>query len=507
MTKISRVLKSRDNWKRKAVGRGTELREYRKKIKRVQIRYTKKCAEMKKKLIDLETQNKELHSMIADLESQKIICPDEFMMLQIICLILYIIGIVSFRAVPRILSVLNQLGIIQISRVPHFTSIINWTVRAGIGLLQNVEDVCYPWLALIDCSIDIGTRKALVVLRIPLNVLHQKQGGIGLEDCECIGIKISNEWNGETVKAALKEIFADLMPPAGIIKDNGTDLKKGAALLIEEIDKNQVVVIEDIGHAAANALKDEFADKSWFKKFLEIIRKGGSRIRQTNLANLCPPKLRTKGRFQGITSVAKWAVRILHIIGGQGRVKSDSKEGRLRKAFVGLCGLRPALEKFILTCDIVSDLLKMLKTKGLNLKTYCRGKSLLEKLPQRSRVRIRLLDWMDSHIYIYCRLGLNETGLPVSSDGIESLFGKFKNVIQRCPQSELNRLVYVIPLICGKHQPEQIRNLLCEVSHTDMMKHLEKNVPETLRQMRRRTLEGGQERVPKTGNIPLLKAG
>jgi hypothetical protein len=462
---------------------------------------------MEKKIADLESQNIKLHSVITDLESQKTIGSDQFIMLQVICLILYIMGIVSFRAIPRILSVLNQLGIIHIPHIPHFTSIINWTVRAGIGLLQKVEDVCYPWLAIIDCSIDIGTRKALVVLRVSVEVLHQKQGAIGLEDCECLGIKISSEWNGETVKAALKEIFADLTPPAGIIKDNGTDLKKGVALVIEDLDEKPLVVIEDIGHAAANALKDEFADKSWFKKFLEIIRKGSSRIRQTDLANLCPPKLRTKGRFQGITKVAKWTTKILQIIGGQGRAKSGSEEGRLRTAFSGLCGLRLDLEKFTFTCDIVADLLKTLKTEGLSLKTYCWSKSLLEKLPPRSRVRFRLLDWLDSHIYIYCRLGLNGMGMPVSSDGIESLFGKFKNVIQRCPQAELNRLVYVIPLICGKHQPEYISHLLCGVSHTDMTRYLEENVPETLKQMRRRTLEGERERVPKTGNIPLLNAG
>jgi len=222
---------------------------------------------------------------------------------------------------------------------------------------------------------------------------------------------------------------------------------------------------------------------------------------------LRPPKLRTKGRFQGITKVSKWTDKILDIIGGQGRVKSDSKKARLRNAFKGLCGFRSALEKFIFTCDIVADLQKMLKTEGLNLSTYCRGKSLLEKLPSKSKVKNRLLDWFDSHIHTYYQLNLDGMGMPVSSDGIESLFGKFKNVIQRCPQAELNRLVYVIPLICGKHQPEQIRSLLCEVSHADMMKQLEKTIPETLMQMRRRTLEGYQKGGPKTGNIPLLKAG
>ncbi len=35
-------------------------------------------------------------------------------------------------------------------------------------------------------SIDIGPRKALVVLRVALSALHHQQGDIGLQDCECI---------------------------------------------------------------------------------------------------------------------------------------------------------------------------------------------------------------------------------------------------------------------------------------------------------------------------------
>jgi len=70
--------------------------------------------------------------------------------------------------------------------------------------------------------------------------------------------------------------------PVGIIKDNATDLKKGVELLINDVCGEKIVIIEDIGHVVANALKDEFADKSWFKKFLEVIRKGASRIRHVS---------------------------------------------------------------------------------------------------------------------------------------------------------------------------------------------------------------------------------
>jgi len=233
-----------------------------------------------------------------------------------------------------------------------------------------------PWLAIIDCSIDIGTRKALVVLRVPLSALHQREGAIGLQDCECIGLKIATRWNGPLVKDALVEIFGKAGMPRGIIKDGGTDLKKGVQLYREVKDTKQVWVIDDVGHVAANALKAEFAERSAFPKFLEIVRKGAARIRQTDLAWLLPPKIRTKGRFQGITELAQWAEKLLNLMGGQGRSKENSELGMLRTAFRGLSQLRLFLEQFGATCRVTEQFLKLLKLKGLNQATCSEAKNL-----------------------------------------------------------------------------------------------------------------------------------
>ena len=51
--------------------------------------------------------------------------------------------------------------------------------------------------AIIDHSIDIGTKKALVVLRVKLDALSKRGGAIRLEDCECIGLRIGERVNGE----------------------------------------------------------------------------------------------------------------------------------------------------------------------------------------------------------------------------------------------------------------------------------------------------------------------
>ena len=365
--------KSRTTWKVKAVLRATQLRHQRKKSVRLQKRQDARRLELEERVGFLECENASLRST-AVRHLPAVIGGSSFDPRRTSCVMMVIEGIVAFRAVPRIWGVLQRLGWAKI-QIPHFTSVIHWTLRAGMAVFNAVGHTDEPWLAIIDCSIDIGTRKALVVLRVPLSALHQREGAIGLQDCECIGLKIATRWNGPLVRDALVEIFSKAGMPRGIIKDGGTDLKKGVQLYREVKDTKQVWVIDDVGHVAANALKAEFAERSAFSKFLEIVRKGAARIRQTDLAWLLPPKIRTKGRFQGITELAQWAVKLLNLMGGQGRSKENSELGMLRTAFRGLSQLRLFLEQFGATCRVTEQFLKLLKLKGLNQATCSEAKT------------------------------------------------------------------------------------------------------------------------------------
>ncbi len=506
MTKTARIQKSRNTWKFKAVLRATQLRHQRKKSVRLKKRQNTRRIELEERVSFLECENASLRSTAVK-QLPAVIGKSSFDSRRTSCVMMVIEGTVSFRAVPRIWGVLQRLGWVKI-QIPHFTSVIHWTLRAGMTVFNAVSRMNEPWLAIIDCSIDIGTRNALVVLRVPLSALHKKQGAIGLQDCECIGLKIANRWNGPLVKNALIEIFGKVGMPQGIIKDGGTDLKKGVQLYQEMKDTKQVWVIDDVGHAAANALKAEFAERSAFSKFLEIVRKGAARIRQTDLAWLLPPKIRTKGRFQGITELAQWAEKLLNSMSGQGRSKENSKLGMLRKAFCGLSQLRLFLEQFGATCRVTEQFLKLLKLKGLNQATCSEAKNILKQLPERSKVHARLSSWLNRHLHIQCRLAIGQLPLLVSSDAIESLFGKFKTIVQRNPQAELNRLVYIIPLLCGTHNSTQINLALRGCSHGQMLDQIEQTIPPTLRQQRHRILNSDSlNQVPETGNLARIKAG
>ena len=139
-------------------------------------------------------------------------------------------AVVSYRSVPRILGLFKSKTNYAVGWIPHFTSVINWSLRLGLGLLTQVRTRTKPWIAIIDHSIDIGTKKAWVVLRVELDALSKRGSAICLEDCECIGLTVSEKVTGDTICPELGAIFKRAGKPVAIIKDRDATLNKGVRL-------------------------------------------------------------------------------------------------------------------------------------------------------------------------------------------------------------------------------------------------------------------------------------
>ena len=390
-------------------------------------------------------------------------------------------AVVSYRSIPRILNLLNTETALGLGWIPHFTSVINWTLRLGLGLLKQVKPASTPWLAIIDHSIDIGTKKALVVLRVSVAALSQRGTAIQLEDCECIGLKVCERVNGEIIAQDLDAIFHQAGKPTAIIKDGDYTLQKGVRLWSEK-QVTEIPVIADIGHSMATALKKQFEKTATYKRFTTLINQGALRLRQTELAFLIPPKLRSKGRFQSISTLGKWADKILDVFAVQGRAKKGSLLAKLRTALPGFIVLKPFIKRFASTTQVIAQVMGILKNQGLDQISYERCYQLSETMPKNSQVKKHLQKWLRQHLDIQMQL----TGLPllVSSDIIESLFGNFKHIIERSPQADMNRTTLLIPALCGRMDKTTINQALNQVCHNDLEMWEQENIPYTVRKKR-----------------------
>lgn len=385
--------------------------------------------------------------------------------------------------------------------MPHFTSVINWTLRLGLSLLRGVVPIEEPWVAIVDASVDVAIQKVLVVLRVRISTIAQYGCALTLRDAECIGVRVASTWTGESVYEALQEVFSQSGMPAGILKDAGSDLKKGAVLVNDRSHGPTVQVIGDVGHAVANALEDEFGEQSVFKKFVSLICRGANKLRQSALAFLAPPKLRSKGRFQGITRLSDWAQRILPLLGETGHTKANSLAGRLRHFVPGLCCYGEFLERFSLFCDVAREFLQLMKHEGFSPSSCKTAEELLRKLPEKSRFRQRMTLWLQAQSACHKALGLGEMPMPVSTDIIESLFGKLKAAIARNPKAEFNRIVLTIPTLCGTIVQQIIEQALQDASHRDLETWQRQNVRPSQWQARQAFHHGklSPDMVPKTG--------
>ena len=399
-----------------------------------------------------------------------------------LCVLLVIQAVVSYRSVPRILSLFKAETMPGLTWIPHFTSVINWTLRLGLGLLNQVKVIKSPWLAIIDHSIDIGTKKVLVVLRVPVAVLANKGAAIQLHDCECIGLKVCEQVNGDSIALDLASIFTQAGAPAAIIKDGDSTLGKGVRLW-SGTQEAPVPVIDDIGHAMAIALKNQFEKAPAYQRFIALTTQGAARLRQTDLAFLIPPKLRSKGRFQSISTLGKWADKMLDVFAVKGGAKKGSLLARLRIALPGFLLLKPFIKRFARTTQVVSEVLEVLKNQGLSQTTYERCLRLSETLPKTSKVKHRLHQWLHRHIAI--QQAITDLPLVVSSDIIESLFGNFKHSIARSPQADMNRTALLIPALCGNLDRLTVTQALNQTRHNDLAVWEQANIPYTVRKKRR----------------------
>ena len=130
----------------------------------------------------------------------------------------------SFRASRRVLKSLELIEVVLIAWLPHFTTGIEWALRVGLYCLQKAQHhLAEPWVCLADFTIQIGSKKALIVLRVPLSSFRQGQA-LTLKQVEVMGLSLSQTWNGELVKTYLLSLFGRCGWPAHVVSDCGSDM-------------------------------------------------------------------------------------------------------------------------------------------------------------------------------------------------------------------------------------------------------------------------------------------
>ncbi len=82
----------------------------------------------------------------------------------------------SFRASSQVFRSIHLMGFALISWLPHFTTGIGWALRVGLHCLQKAQRrLDEKWVCIADFTIQTGSKKALIVLRVPVSALMTGQ--------------------------------------------------------------------------------------------------------------------------------------------------------------------------------------------------------------------------------------------------------------------------------------------------------------------------------------------
>jgi hypothetical protein len=453
MSQFSKVNHSRNQWKGKAKQRGDANRYLRKQLARLKAERDQAKQELK----DTQARLRQLESQVqSGVRRPKV--DGVWLALQ-----LFLEVRISFRAVCRVLSLLAaELGL---HKAPCPQTLINWVMRLSIVRIESARELRGLPLShapfsngliwMIDLSIALGSGKILAVLALDAHHHHLVNGAPSLNHVHCIAVSVADSWTGDAIAEVLKRLIAQIGRPAAYLKDSGRELQKAVDLL--EPHGLSSLCIDDISHATANMLKRYYQHHPAFERFLSACGRVSGQLKQTLLACLAPPTVRTKARFMNVHRLFAWADRLLKL-SPEGGAKAGSLLARLRACLDELPACKDLIKRFRADAQGLLACQAILKTKGLSHDTLAHCQPLIAEMPS-ALIRQEFAAYLEYELATAKTLGLDQVGLPISSDAIESLFGVAKrHGVGQTPDAA--RIALRLPALCGAPTREEAEQVL-----------------------------------------------
>jgi hypothetical protein len=234
---------------------------------------------------------------------------------------------------------------------------------------------------------------------------------------------VAPSWTGETIAELLGRLIAQMGRPAAYLKDGGSDLHKAVALLGAQGLASPC--IDAISHAVAGMLKRPYQNHPAFERFVSACGRVSGKLKHTILACLVPPTVRTTARFMNVHRLFTWAARVLQL-SPAGGAKTGSILSKLRACLDALPTCKALIKRFRADAAGLLECQRILKTTGLSHDTLAACEPLIDAMPS-APLRLEFRAYLQVQLATATTIGLDQVGLPMSSDTIKSLFGVAKH--------------------------------------------------------------------------------
>lgn len=459
--RIDYILKSLKKWKDKAMERRLDNKALKKRIQEL----TESRDMWRKRALEKESTK----NSVEDNSKKKVdkAINYQYNLTQISMSIeLKISSSIKFRGISKVFEIMEKyLGVFGL--IPSHSSTILWMKKVGLYQLKNCREIANDWILIMDESIQIGKEKLLVILGIRESEVDWSRA-LNYTDMKPLLIKSSESWSGDEISEEIELLKPDLGTAKYIVCDNASNLNNAKT-------KSCIEKIPDISHKIASILKAIYEKDSIFQECLKKVSEAKNLLQQSDLSYLTPPGRRSKSQYMNLYEIILWGRRILKYI----RKKHDKEQKELLKLKLGFVkDYKYLIEEIYEITQVVKQIQKEVKTKGLNQKTIRKSKSLLKSLKTENGKK---LGKELNKYFKDCFSAFDEKqNLICTSDIIESIFGKYKNFSSENKMAGITSLALCVASVTVGNLSDILKKVLESVKTTDVLQWTEDNIGESV---------------------------
>lgn len=357
--------------------------------------------------------------------------------------------------------------------------------RWGVDALTEAVEKADDWVWLADHSNQIGKDKVLLVLGIRASQLPPPGTPLRHEDLRVLTLRIGPSWKREDMTQVYKELIERFGAPRAILSDGAVELQDGAKAL--QTQHEDLLVLRDFKHLAANQLKSLFGQDSRFQDFLAEMGRTRSAIQQTELAPLTPPSPKPKARFMNLKAVLRWAgVASWLVKTPEAEARQGLSPERVETKLGWLRDYAPDIPAWGECQNVLSCALTFLNEQGVFRGAAAKLRGLLNPLAasDRSQQFVEKLIPLVEQAEVQLKAGER---LPISTEILESRFGLFKQLEGQHAQGGFTSLLPALAVLGTRLTPERVRTAFGRTKTQAVKTWMKTNLGQTVTARRRST--------------------
>ena len=158
---------------------------------------------------------------------------------------------------------------------------------------------------MVGHSNQFGPEKALSIIGLRASKMPPPGQPLTNDDVRIFELKPGTSWKREDMAAAYERLAQRCGAPLALLVDGAVEFREGALAL--QKSRENMVILGDFKHDAANVLKKIVGRDERFFEFTTRLGRTRSAIQQTELAHLTPPCPKPKARFMNVAPTLRWA--------------------------------------------------------------------------------------------------------------------------------------------------------------------------------------------------------